>query len=376
MDERGIQFYSNRAERYHEQGEYQKAIDTLTLIINAAEATDKQKAGAYANRGIAYGKQRKYEQAIANFTEAIELFTDNNKAKAYKDRGNAYYEQEKYAEAIDDFTKGIELATDKDDKANAYYNRGLTYNKQGKYEQAIDDFTQATELYKVDNDKAEAYNNRGVAYAEQREYAEAIADYKNALDLNPELKEAKLNLSIVEIKKEQEEFRVLSGEARSISLAKEYEAEQDKLKKDMKKWTLLFAGGIVLLVLIPVSIIFNWIPTITNKDSFSLTTILIALPLLAPIIWLTSFFAKRRSEANMLLQEYTHKTIFAKSYIAYKKAIEGQGSQTENLLPKLLEATIDTIKRSPTYIFSKKHSNDLPIEELKQIIELAKTLKN
>ncbi len=363
-----------------------REIEQYTRIIDDPNSTNEQKAEVYIDRGLTYAIQGEFVKAIADFTEAIGLATDNEtKANVYLDRGLTYSKQGKYQQAIADFNQAIELATDNETKAKVYNNRGAIYSEQGEYQLALADFTQAIKRYTDNNDKANAYINRGVAYDEQEKYPEAIADYKNALNLNPKLKEARINLAIAEVKEKQAKFDRLSGEARSFGLAKEYQEEQDKLNKYVKKctkWFIVGIGALIVVVLLQITVGILSLFGVTfwridwSKISFSLTTILTTLPLLAPIIWLTSFFAKRRSEANMLLQEYSHKTIFAKSYIAYKQEIEKLESPDSNLQPKLLEAMIETLKRSPTTIFSKKHSSDLPIEELKQIIELAKTLKS
>ena len=60
----GIQFYFNKAIKLLEKEKYQESIDTLTKIIDAVEATNKDKANAYNNRGVAYEKLGEYDKAI------------------------------------------------------------------------------------------------------------------------------------------------------------------------------------------------------------------------------------------------------------------------------------------------------------------------
>ncbi len=353
-------------------------IERYTEIIENSNFSDKERVKAYNNRGNAYRRQKEYEPAIADFIEAIALATDNEtKAIAYFNRSFAYFQQKKYELAIKDFTQTIDLFTYSNQMIQRVLREAKTNFDNRDYSEAIEKYQNIIPSLKENEVGKKAYQGRSDSYLKLGKHNESIADHKKAIDLDRQLESAKLYLCLAETKKAveesnkvKEEFQSLYGDAGSIGLATGYEKQQDKLNKYVKKCTIWFIVGIGALIAVALWQIF------CNKDSFSLTTILTALPLLAPIIWLTSFFAKRRSEANMLLQEYSHKTIFAKSYSAYKQEIENLKSPDLNLQPKLLAAMIDTIKHSPKTIFSKKHSSDLPIEELKQIIELAKTLKS
>ncbi len=136
----GIELYFNRATRYYNEGKYEEAIETLTLIINS-DAPDDIKAGAYNNRGLAKHDLQRYEEAIEDYDKAIEL--QPKLANAWFNRGNAKGSLQRHEEAIADFDTAIELQPD---YAKAYHNRGVAKHSLGRYEEAIRDYYKAIEL--------------------------------------------------------------------------------------------------------------------------------------------------------------------------------------------------------------------------------------
>lgn len=87
------------------------------------------------------------------------------------------------------------------------------------------------------------------------------------------------------------------------------------------------------------------------------TTWLKRLPLILPILWLTVFVSKRRSEYQRLRFEYSHKESLAKSYNSYKQQIEELGEDNSELLKTLLEQTIIAIAFNASTTLDKKHSD-------------------
>lgn len=89
------------------------------------------------------------------------------------------------------------------------------------------------------------------------------------------------------------------------------------------------------------------------------------LPFILPALWLVIFVSKRRSEAERLTQEYTHKESLAKSYDSYKQQIEKLSEKdTSKLLPILMESMIKAIALNPAETLDKKHQSDSPISEV------------
>ncbi len=383
--------YYNRGLAYRNLEQYEKAIDDFTETIELA-TDDHDKAKAYHNRGLAYNALRQYKEAIEDFTHAIELFTDDNdNADAYYDRGNAYSGLKQYKQAIEDFTNAIELSKEDHDKAQTYNNRGIAYNELQQYEQAIKDFTHAIELATDNNIKVIAYLNRGNAHSNLEQYEQAREDFKRARRMNPtdaslqgaiaaaeETIKSKKSREKVEAVREQ--VAAVIGEGRAVGLAKEYEEKKEELQKSLTRWTV-FSIGSILMLLIPPSLVILFPCLIKSsvicieQSGVSWNTAIHVLPFVLPLVWLASFCVRRRSETRMLLAEYSHKTIFAKSYLAHVAEAKTLEKEDTRLQTKLLDTLITITARNPEYIFSKKHKNDLPLEDIKEFIGMAEKMK-
>lgn len=171
------------------------------------------------------------------------------------------------------------------------------------------------------------------------------------------------------IKAIREEIKGLMPNATSVSLAKAFSDEKKNFKKEIKKWNNIFISAIAVLVIFSSVKLFCFTVDFTTLKT-TLNFVLSGLPIILPLVWLAVFCAKRRSENNMLLQEYTHKETFASSYISHKQQIEAL-KEDEALLEELLEKSVAIISKNPTVVLDKKHSGDLPIEELKKNLEKA-----
>ena len=89
------------------------------------------------------------EANIEQWTKLIDdpNYSNEERAKAYYQRGNSYKQQEKYDEAIADYSQAILLYTDDNDKAWAYTYRGISYLRQREYDKSIADLEYAETLY-------------------------------------------------------------------------------------------------------------------------------------------------------------------------------------------------------------------------------------
>jgi len=137
----------------------------------------------YSNRGDRYLNNGNYDQAIAEYTQAIEL--DPSLTSFYYNRGLAYSNKADYDNAISDFSQVIRM-NPKD--GGAYFERGYNYSMKGDPELAIADYTQVIQL---DPKNAYAYNNRGLSYENLGQTEEAIQDFETVLELttDPNLKQ-------------------------------------------------------------------------------------------------------------------------------------------------------------------------------------------
>ena len=100
--------FVNRALEAYDAGDYQKAIDDLSMAIEL----DPADAEAYNNRGYAYGELGEYQKAVDDLSMAIEL--DPQLAEAYNNRGYAYGHLGEHQEAITDYNRVLSLTDDPD----------------------------------------------------------------------------------------------------------------------------------------------------------------------------------------------------------------------------------------------------------------------
>jgi len=101
-----------------------------------------QEAEKIKNEANKFFQDGKYEKAIDLYTQAIEL--NSNNAIYYANRSFAYAKKEQYGAAIEDASKSIEL-----DKtyAKGYYRRGNAKIALGKHKEALKDFKQVVKIY-------------------------------------------------------------------------------------------------------------------------------------------------------------------------------------------------------------------------------------
>jgi len=175
--------FLNRGNAHHALGNYNLAIADHTQAFDLY-TSNAGKANARYNRGKAHRLLGKYDLAIADHTQAFDLYTSNvDKADTRLERGLAHYLLGKYDLAIVDYTHAFDLYTSNADKANARLNRGNAHQLLGKYDLAIADHTQALDLYTSNADKANARFNRGNVHRLLGKYDLAIEDLTQAFDL-------------------------------------------------------------------------------------------------------------------------------------------------------------------------------------------------
>lgn len=210
------QVYTDLAEVYYQQGQYEQATEQYQLAITL----NPNNPLPYYNRANLYSALSLYEQALADYQTVLSL--DPTFANAYYNRGNLYRQLDELAAAIRDYTEAIQLASD---YTLAYYNRAVSYNDLEKFELALADFEEVLRLEPnytlayagqgfallnlgrlseallnfeqaiiLDPTYALAYNNRGIIHEELGNFPQAQADYCRALVLAPQLELARANL--------------------------------------------------------------------------------------------------------------------------------------------------------------------------------------
>jgi len=114
-----------------------------------------------------------------------------------KNLGNALVQKQKWAEAILRYTRAIEYYN----KDPVFYaNRALCYLKTNEFKLAISDCTYSL---KLDITYVKAYQRRSAAYMAIKMYDEAIKDLNEILKLEPNNKQAKMDLEVANNKIKQ-----------------------------------------------------------------------------------------------------------------------------------------------------------------------------
>jgi len=194
---------------YYECGEYEKAIQNFTKIIDLNTDDDGNliclvRSGvalAYEHRANCYRELGKFEKSIADYSESVKLMSDN--LTAYNSRGEIYEMLGELEKAVADYNAAIKTdAYDYHESSDFLYNRGRAYYLLKKYDEAASDFIEAiefdyshntnkaeqailllTEVIKFNPNYAEAYDSRGEYYKELGETDKADADFKKAEEL-------------------------------------------------------------------------------------------------------------------------------------------------------------------------------------------------
>lgn len=110
-------------------------------------------------------------------------------AEEEKNLGNACFKMQKFEQAIQHYSRAVQL-----DAKNPVFlsNRAMAYLKLGAYVEAEEDCTKALEM---DPCLVKVFLRRGAARAATARFAEAKSDFERVLVLEPQNKQAKIELS-------------------------------------------------------------------------------------------------------------------------------------------------------------------------------------
>jgi len=161
---------SRQAKACLEQGDYRRAIELLTRLIEAHPTS----AHYYNNRGYAYFQDGEVEQAIADYSQAIQLNPQLD--QAYNNRANAYARLGDLYAALLDYDQTLDLNPL---KIQAWINRGITFRQLQIYELALDNLDFALRMGRF---IGYIYAERGRTYHLMGDWNWAIADYQRAID--------------------------------------------------------------------------------------------------------------------------------------------------------------------------------------------------
>lgn len=208
-----------------------------------------------------------------------------------------------------------------------------------------------------------------VIFGEKNDEGEFEGGLKSELSAREKHLEEFKNQQEVKYKALNEEIESLLPGATSAGLASAYYDLKVSFNKPIKGYSLLFYGSISFLMLtafISVTQEMGWfyVKFVDITDLTKLfSSVLHKLPLIIPVLWLTLFASKRRSESLRLQQEYAHKEAITKSYQNFKAQIDALAKPEPELMNKLLNSAIDAVSNNASDTLDKKHGDKTPIHE-------------
>ncbi len=141
-----IKLYEIRSVCYYATGDYDSAIDDLSVIIpKLSESQDD----------------------------------DNYLMSLYNRRGRNYMKKQEWGSAVDDFIKAINI---NDSIPEVHNNLAVCYRRVDNFEDA---FIHASKAIEFKNNFPEAFNNRANINVCLQNYEDAISDYSESIKLNP-----------------------------------------------------------------------------------------------------------------------------------------------------------------------------------------------
>lgn len=133
--------------------------------------------------------------ALGAYAEPKFEFTNKEKSIAHYNIAVNFAKNDNFDKAIDEFTKAVLLDPN---NYQAYYNLGVAYSKLNKYEDALNSYKQAVTLNPEDPNN---YYNIAVCLSSLNKIDEAKAYFLTALSKKPDFIEARANLAMIYLEK-------------------------------------------------------------------------------------------------------------------------------------------------------------------------------
>jgi len=177
--------YNDLAGIYAEQGQFEKALETMKL----ASRTKIHNSAVEYNYGEIYRAMGDYEKAIEYYHRSLRIYRDN--LNALTKLGLCYQKMAKWEFANKAFISALNLDPNNAELLN---NIGYDYSKLGEPEKAIHYYNNA-----IDKNPTYSmpYANLGIIYISQGMNKEGMNNLKKALSLDPNNPAAKMTLGIV-----------------------------------------------------------------------------------------------------------------------------------------------------------------------------------
>ncbi len=206
-----------RAVRYHQQGEYERAIriyrwylareptnarvlqiyglalrqvgdlDGAVRMLSRSVTHDPGDSTTYSNLGNVFYELGRLEDSLTCFALAIEA--DPNSAEAYNDRGNVLRDLGRTGECIESYRSAIAIDSG---LTTPHFNLGNALWDSDSIEEAIACYRAAIE---IDPNYAAAHNNLGNGYRVLNDLTAAVQSFARAVSCDPVFVLARFNLA-------------------------------------------------------------------------------------------------------------------------------------------------------------------------------------
>jgi|UniRef100_A0A7C4AS25 tetratricopeptide (TPR) repeat protein len=183
--------------RLFETGDYYRAVETFSKILQAAEPDTPAVHLVRLARAQAYYGKGDLKRAWADLNAVLESGAVNGEilASGLMLRGTINLKEGRQKSAFNDFTKAINIDhANKSLKCLALTNRGIAYVNRGDLENAIRDLNRAVS---IDPTSSFAYAARGLAHLRSDKIDLARRDSEKALSLSPDPSAAKIAQKIL-----------------------------------------------------------------------------------------------------------------------------------------------------------------------------------
>ena len=178
--------YIQEAQKYYEQGLYEKAISQCQQAISL----EIDAVAAYIILGKSQEKVGQIKQAESNYQTALKIQPNN--ASIYRLLGNLYVEYQSGNLAIYCYQKAVEIEPK---VADNYRQLALVWAELGEAKAAIDCWSQADSLESKEVTANDHFNLGNKLYEKGR-ITQAVFCYQNSIELNPNLGCVYYNLSV------------------------------------------------------------------------------------------------------------------------------------------------------------------------------------
>lgn len=175
-----IKLYEIRSVCYNATGNYDSAIEDLSVVINKLTGTgdDDYLLKLYSKRGKCFIKKQDWFSAINDFISALEI--NENVSEIHNNLAACLRRINSFDNAFIHASKAIKL---NNKFPEAFNNRANINICLGNYEDAISDYTESIRLNPAN---PKSYFNRGSIYYEIfKDYENAKNDFLKAIELNP-----------------------------------------------------------------------------------------------------------------------------------------------------------------------------------------------